>query len=588
MNKILPLRKPRGTGGNLRLGERLLHIGEVTKDQIQIALHEQRRSKERLGDILVRLGFLSDKVLASTLAIHTGHDRVDLKTIAINPDVLSRVPRAVAERCRAVPLSFDGDVLRLAVVDPLDIGVTDEVRRYFPRPIEIVQLIASETDIAEALETYTQTDTCFDDILKELEGVAVSYEQNSEAWQHPIVRLVNTILTDAVREGASDVHLEPENSFVRIRVRIDGVLRQKHALHFSHWAPLSHRLKIMAGMNIADTRSMQDGRFHMQVSGAKIDFRMAVMPTIQGENIVIRILDHRRALLSLDMLGYEAANLKKMELILERPEGIVLVTGPTGSGKTTTLYAMLKRLSNVNVNIMTLEEPVEYQFEMIRQTAVQEQQGLGFAEGVRGILRQAPDIIFIGEVRDNDTARMALRAAMTGHQVFSTLHCNDSFGALPRLNDLGLSSRAMTGNIIGIVAQRLIRRLCPKCKRARLATPEEMKILGTACIAPVEISMPGFCEAQASMDSPPMISEATGCEHCDHTGYRGRAAVTEVLRITPEMDELIAAEAPLTALRRQAQKEGFVSMAEDGIAKVLRHETSLDELRRNVDMTRRL
>jgi type II secretory ATPase GspE/PulE/Tfp pilus assembly ATPase PilB-like protein len=588
MNKILPLRHAANKDKNLRLGERLLRNGAVSQDQMQIALHEQRRSKERLGLILVKLGFLSDETLANTLAAHTGRDLVDLKTIDIDPEAMSRVPRQVAERCRVVPVSFNGEILHLAVADPLDIGSMDEVRRYFPRQIDIVQLIASETDIAEAIATHARTTADFDDILQELEGVAATLSEGNEAWQHPVIRLVNNILTDAVREGASDIHLEPENSFVRLRVRVDGVLRQRHALHRSHWPELSHRLKIMAGMNIADTRSMQDGRFHMQIGSADIDFRMAVMPTVQGENIVIRILDHRRALLPLEKLGYDASALAQMERILERPEGIVLVTGPTGSGKTTTLYAMLKRLSNVEVNIMTLEEPVEYQFEMIRQTAIQEQQGLSFAEGVRGILRQAPDIIFIGEVRDDDTARMALRAAMTGHQVFSTLHCNDSFGALPRLNDLGLSSRMMAENVIGIVAQRLVRKLCSKCKLTRPATPQEMEILGRIEAVPVEVSLHGFSEAQKPVAAPMTIAEAKGCEHCHHTGYRGRSAVTEILRITQEMDEIIAADAPRAVLRKQALKEGFRSMAADGIAKVLRQETSLDELRRNVDMTRLL
>ncbi len=571
----------------LRLGELLLRDGTISEDQIKIALHEQRRSKQRLGAVLVKLGFLKDDVLAQALSRQIGRELIDLKRIDLDPELMSRIPRLVAERCRVVPVAFDGEILRLAVADPLDIGSMDEVRRYFPRRTEIVQLIAPESDIIAALEMNARTAVDFDEIVQELEGVAASLSREEGAWQHPVIRLVNNILTSAVREGASDIHLEPENSFVRFRVRIDGVLRQKHALHRTHWPEISHRLKIMAGMNIADTRSMQDGRFHMQIGNADIDFRMAVMPTVQGENIVIRILDHRRAMMPLDRLGYSEATLARLERILERPEGIVLVTGPTGCGKTTTLYAMLKRLSNVEVNIMTLEEPVEYQFEMIRQTAIQEQQGMGFAEGVRGILRQAPDIIFVGEIRDGDTARMALRAAMTGHQVFSTLHCNDSFGALPRLNDLGLSSRMMSENVGGIIAQRLVRKLCPKCKRKRNATPEEMKILGAREETLLPVNPFGFAEAQVPFDMPALLAEPAGCEHCNHTGYRGRTAVTEILRITPELEELIAAEAPREALHACAVMEGFASMVEDGLAKVRCLETSLEELRRNVDMTRR-
>jgi len=584
MNKIVPLRKCEKESQGLRLGDLLRRDGLVTEDQLKIALHEQRQSKARLGAVLVKLGFLKDDALAWALAAQTGQELIDLKRADLDPELVNRLPRAVAERCRVVPVALEGDALRLAVADPLDIGVMDEVRRYFPRRTEIAQVIASESDILAAIESAARTSLDFDEIVQELEGVAASLSRDDGSWQHPVVRLVDNILTNAVREGASDIHLEPENSFVRLRVRVDGVLRQKHALHRAHWPEISHRLKIMAGMNIADTRSMQDGRFHMQIGNADIDFRMAVMPTVQGENIVIRILDHRRAMLPLDRLGYSAATLARLEHILERPEGIVLVTGPTGSGKTTTLYAILKRLSRVDVNIMTLEEPVEYQFDMIRQTAIQEQQGLGFAEGVRGILRQAPDIIFVGEIRDDDTARMALRAAMTGHQVFSTLHCNDSFGALPRLNDLGLTSRLLAENVGGILAQRLVRKLCPKCKRARMPTEAEAKILGLKESLP---AFEGFAECQRPLDQPPAIAEAKGCEHCGQTGYRGRMAVTEILRFSPEIEELVAKEAPRKALHKQAVKEGFVSMAEDGIAKVLRHETSLDELRRNVDLTRR-
>jgi type II secretory ATPase GspE/PulE/Tfp pilus assembly ATPase PilB-like protein len=384
------------------------------------------------------------------------------------------------------------------------------------------------------------------------------------------VRLVDLILADGVRRGASDIHLEPESAYVRLRYRIDGVMQQIRILHRSHWPELSHRLKIMAGMNIADTRSLQDGRFDRTIGGAAIDFRAAVMPTVQGENIVVRILDHRRALLSLEKLGFNAHALTQLDQLLQRPEGILLVTGPTGSGKTTSLYAMLTKIRSPDVNIMTLEEPVEYQFELIRQTSVQEERGLGFAEGVRGILRQAPDIIFIGEVRDPDTAQMALRASMTGHQVFSTLHCNDALGALPRLIDLGLTPRMLSGNITGVIAQHLVRKLCHHCRTMRPATDDERRMLR--------------CEA-ASRPTP-MVGEAKGCSYCHGTGRRGRMVIAEILRVTPELDELIAADASRSVVRRQMRVDGFQSMAEDGIAKVLAGDIALADLRRAVDLTR--
>lgn len=550
------------------VGEKLLQLNLITPDQLQIALHEQRRSGRMLGAILVQCGFLDEDSLSAVLAERTGFARVDLKKILIDPALMRKLPKPVAERCRALPISLAGDTLEVAMADPYDVVAMDEIRRYFPRPLELVPRVAPATDIAEIVAHYSGFAASLDAILEELETGDGAADGGAETWQHPVVRLVNTILCDAVRRGASDIHLEPESSFIRMRYRIDGVMQQIRALHRAHWPELSHRLKIMAGMNIADTRSLQDGRFRLQVGGADIDFRVAVMPTAQGENIVIRVLDHRQALLPLDKLGFHAAAQHQLKLMLERPEGIILVTGPTGCGKTTTLYSVLNAISSVDVNIMTLEEPIEYQFNLIRQTSVQEQPGIGFAEGVRGILRQDPDIIFIGEIRDGDTAQMALRAAMTGHLVFSTLHCNDALGAVPRLIDLGLHPRMLAGNVSGIIAQRLVRKLCPHCKTERPATAEECVLL----------------RCDSSM--PPLIASAAGCDFCHHTGYRGRLAVSEIARVTPELDELIARDAPRAALQKQARADGLRTMAEDGIAKVLARDTSLDELRRAVDLTR--
>lgn len=547
-----------------RLGDKLRQLNLITADQLQIALHEQKREGSVLGSVLMRLGFLDEETLATVLAERTGFRTIDLKNILMDPDLIQKLPKAVAQRCRAVPVFCDDQSLEVAMADPYDVVAMDEICRYFPRTLDFVPLVASATEIEELLNRASGLVGSLDGILKEMENGGASLEPNTKAWQHPVVRLVNTILYDAVRGNVSDIHLEPESSFVRLRYRLDGALRQIRALHLSHWPEISHRLKIMAGMNIADTRSLQDGRFEMQVGGASIDFRMSVMPTAKGENIVIRILDHRRALLPLEKLGFSDVATAHLNQILERPEGIILVTGPTGCGKTTSLYSMLSRISTVEINIMTLEEPIEYQLSLIRQTAIQEEQGLTFAEGVRGVLRQDPDVLLIGEIRDGDTAQMALRAAMTGHRVFSTLHCNDALGALPRLIDLGLSSRLLPGNVSGIMAQRLVRRLCPHCKKERAATAEECRILR--------------CD-QAH------VYEAVGCAACDNSGTKGRMALAEILRVTPEMDDLIAADAPRSVLLKQARADGFISMAEDGISRVRTGDISMESLRRAVHVS---
>ncbi len=604
---------PNEAAGPSRVGEKLLQAGLVTRDQIQIALHEQRRAGGLLGSVLVRLGFLEGDKLAAVLAERTGFSSVDLSATLIDFALLRTLPKAVALRCRAIPVSLHDNALRIAMADPYDVAAMDEIRRHFPHGVELVPLVAPATDIAAALNQSGDALAALDGILTELEsdgpesGNGLAAAEPESAWEHPVVRLVNTILDDAVRRGASDIHLEPESSFVRLRYRIDGALQQVRALHLSHWPELSHRIKIMAGLDIADRRSLQDGRFDRDASGATVDFRVAVMPTAAGENIVIRVLDHRRARLPLDRLGFNTRAMEELGLMLERPEGIVLVTGPTGCGKTTTLYSMLTKLSSIDVNVMTLEDPIEYRFDLIRQTNVQDDQGLSFAEGVRGILRQDPNIVFIGEIRDPDTAQMALRAAMTGHQVFSTLHCADALGALPRLIDLGLHPRMLAGHVTGVLAQRLVRALCPHCRGLRPATVEERRVMAhargeelrrTAAIpvAPPRrtTAMPGFADCQspflaATADATDaiMVGHAAGCAACHGTGYKGRTAIAEAVRVTPELDELIAADAPRSALRRQIRADGFVGMAEDGIARALNGEIDLASLRRAVDLTRR-
>jgi len=561
------------SAGMARIGDTLVELGLISKDQLQVALYEKKRSNKLMGNLLVDLGFITESALSAVLASSSGFERFDPKTSVVDPELIKTLPKEMAQRCHVLPVSLDGETLRLAMADIYDVLAIDQARRYLPPGVEIRPLVCSESELASAIDQYYGYEFSIDGILRELEtgkhdtsAAALS----GDGYVHPLVRLVNAILFDAVKTGASDIHFEPEGSFLRVRYRIDGVLTQIRTIHKDHWAAISHRVKIISGMNIADKLNPQDGRFSLTVGERHVDFRVAALPTVHGENIVIRILDRSGSLLSLDQLGFSAGNLALLERLLKRPEGIILATGPTGSGKTTTLYAILSHINNLERNIMTLEDPVEYALPLIRQAQVRDGTALNFADGVRALLRQDPDVIFIGEVRDKDTASMALRAAMTGHQVYSTLHTNDAAGALPRLGMLGLLPAMLSGNVIGIIAQRLVRRLCPKCASRRRATSEECRIFG---VDPAQ---------------PPEIGQANGCPHCRHTGYRGRIAVQEVLPMNSELDEMVAKGASSAHLRKAARDYGFVPMAEDGIRKVLDGVISLESLMRTVDVTERL
>lgn len=439
------------------------------------------------------------------------------------------------------------------MVDVFDLPAFDRMRRYLPDDLEIQPVVVAQSELDEAIQLYYSAP---------IEDAIASDARPG------VVRMLNAIISEAVQLDASDLHFEPEGHFVRLRYRLDGHLIEARTFHADDWPAVNVRLKIMAGMNIADTRRPQDGRFSFQIMGREVDFRVAAHPTVHGENIVVRILDKARSLVPLDRLGYTPGLVEQLKLRLRRPEGIVIVTGPTGSGKTTTLYSMLGFLNQPGVNIMTLEEPVEYQIARVRQSTAREAHGMGFAEGVRSILRQDPDIILIGEVRDQATAQMALRSAMTGHQVFTTLHTNDALGVVPRLIDLGLHPAMIAGNIICVLAQRLVRKLCLHCRYPRPATAEERRLLG-----------------QPDDRLGLITYEGRGCAECRQTGFKGRVAVGEILPFTRELDELVASGATAGQIRAEAAGHGFVPMAQDGIAKVLAGEISLAELCQEVDMT---
>jgi len=562
--------------GRAPLGQTLIATGVITEDQLRIALLEQTRVDRPIGRLLIDLGFVSEAALRDALSASLGKQSVDLANTIADPEALALVPQELAKRHRLLPLSFDAtrNRLTIAIADINDVVALDKLRGLVAEDIAIETLLAGDSEIARAIDQYYGYKLSIDGILHEIETGEVDFRSlasTTDEYSQPVVRLIDALLSNAVKRDASDVHFEPEAAFLRIRYRIDGMLRQVRALHKSYWPAMAVRIKVMAGLNIAETRAPQDGRITLNISGRQVDFRVSSQPTIHGENIVLRVLDRQKGIVPLEQLGLSETQLDLLKLMIARPEGLILVTGPTGSGKTTTLYSILNHINDEGLNIMTLEDPVEYPMAMIRQTAVSDAAKLDFANGVRAMLRQDPDIILVGEVRDPDTANMAFRAAMTGHQVYSTLHTNTAIGAIPRLLDLGITPEVMTGNLIGIVAQRLVRKLCPRCRESYVAEGWELKLLG-----------------QAAERSNETLHRAVGCSHCDFQGYRGRTAIMELVRMDADMDELIARRASQRDVRNAARAKGFRSLAEDGVRRVLDGTTSLDELTRVVDLTDRM
>ena len=567
------------------LGTLLLETGAISEDQARIALTEQSKTGDRFADILAKLGFVTEAIVRDAVGGALGVESIDLNRTVAEAEATAAVPEPVARRFMAVGLTLehdaDGDPRRLtvAMADPFDVIALDHLRSLFSDRVEIVPFLAGHSDIEQFLARTRRHDLSVSGILREIETGEHDPDRalpTTDEYSQPIVRLVDVLLSDAVKRGASDVHFEPEAGFLRVRYRIDGVLRQVRSLHRSYWSAIAVRLKVMCGMNIAETRAPQDGRMTLSVSGHDIDYRVSSLPTTHGENIVLRVLDRSRGIVTLDELGMSPHALAELRRMMERPEGVILVTGPTGSGKTTTLYSILAHLDREGINIMTLEDPVEYPMARIRQTSVNEAVKLDFANGVRSLMRQDPDIILVGEIRDADTAAMAFRAAMTGHQVYSTLHTNSAVGAIPRLLDIGVAPGVLAGNIIGIVAQRLVRRLCPECREPTGSTA------GAG-------GMPGGRDtdrAEADLDAvfPPF--RPVGCPRCDHQGYRGRIALTEVLRFDTELDALVARRAPAHELIEAAQARGFVTLARDAMRRVADGSSTIEEVSRVVDLTR--
>jgi len=559
----------------LRLGELMAQQGLISQDQLRIALIEQTKQDIPLGRLLVRLGFVTEAMVRDTLAQTMGQESIDLSTVVADSDALKLVPQDFCRRYHLIPVAYDAstNTMVIAMSDMFNVVALDHLRAMLGGQIQLKAQLAAEAQLEEFIDHFYGYELSVDGILREIETGEIDYQSlaaDGDEYTQPVVRLVGSLLMDAVKHSASDIHFEPEQAFLRIRYRIDGVLQQVRSLHKSYWGGVAVRLKVISGLDISETRASQDGRLNMNLCGRPIDFRVSTHPTIHGENIVLRVLDREKSIIPLEKMGLREKTLEEMHLMLTRPEGIVIVTGPTGSGKTTTLYSLLSHRNNESVNIMTLEDPVEYPVSLMRQTSVSEVNKVDFANGIRSIMRQDPDIILVGEVRDEDTATMAFRAAMTGHQVFTTLHTNSALGAFPRLMDIGILPDILAGNIIGVLAQRLVRVLCNHCKIPHTLEPYERKIL------------------RLKPSQKPKVFKAKGCSHCNEHGYSGRMAIMELLRIDNDIDSLISRRAHLDELRNVAYEKGFVTLAEDGIRRILDGHTSLKEVMRVIDLTSHL
>ncbi|TYP53290.1 GspE/PulE family protein [Thermosediminibacter litoriperuensis] len=556
--------------GKRRLGDLLVKAGMITPEQLEKALNEQKRSGERLGKILVRLGYVSEKDILEVLEFQLGIPKVVVEDYQLEPEVVQLIPERLARRYMAVPVRRDGNRLLVAMADPLNLTALDDLR--LAAGLEIIPAIASEREIEAALSRFWQPSLESQAMagLEEMTAVDASaagrdsfdLDVAAQAGMEgaPAVQLVNRLIAQAVHSRASDIHIEPQEGAVLVRFRVDGLLREVLRLPPGVLSSLISRIKIMGGMDIAEKRLPQDGRFQVTLERRSIDLRVSTMPTVYGEKVVLRILDKANMLLTLDSLGFSAAAREQYESMIHSAYGMILITGPTGSGKTTTLYATLNALSSPEKNIITIEDPVEYLLPGINQVRVNPKVGLDFAAGLRAILRQDPDIIMVGEIRDRETADIAVRAATTGHLVFSTLHTNDAAGAVTRLLDMGIEPFLVNSSLIGVVAQRLVRLICPRCRELYEPVP------GDASYA--------FLSESAGKK----FYRGRGCQQCNFTGYQGRTAIQEILVMTDEIRALVAAKAPATEIKKAAVAGGMVTLREDGLLKAGQGLTTVEEV----------
>ncbi len=561
--------------GKKRLGEFLVESGLISEEDLTRALTEQRSRRGKLGDVIVSLGLASEGEIAQALSIQLGIPLMDLQNTPVEPQAIELIGEKVARKHLILPVAIDQKELHIAMADPLSFEAFEDVR--FASGYTIRPFLATRTDILWAIDQHYHLGSSLTNIVKDIadermvEVVGDQFESDGRDVEDlrkkseaaPVIRMVNLIISEAAEKGASDIHIEPVKTALQIRNRIDGLLHKTMDLPKWVQGAVISRVKIMAKMDIAEKRLPQDGRIGVRIGGKSLDLRISTIPANYGEKVVIRLLDSANAGISLDAMGLAPAELATMEDIISRPQGIILITGPTGSGKTTTLYGILNRIKTVQENITTIEDPIEYELSGINQVAVQEKIGLTFPSMLRSLLRQDPDIIMVGEMRDGETASIAVQAALTGHLVFSTIHTNSCVATVTRLRDLGIPSYLIATTIVGIVAQRLVRTICPKCKVQEAPTERDILRLGLKTSVPVY--------------------RGEGCPACNGTGYKGRIGIYEIMVFTQPIRDLIASNATENEIRQMAISRGMVTLGRNALEKVTSGITTVDEVFRVVE-----
>lgn len=540
-----------------RLGDLLVEAGLITEEQLEEALREKAPG-QKLGDALLQRGYITEQQLIEVLEFQLGIPHVSLYRYPIDPKVTNLISKEFAKRHMVMPLKIEGERLLVAMADPMDFFVIDDLR--LSTGFHIETAIASKDDILRAINKYYDIDESVEDFLQMAPATETVEEERITEEDSPIVRLVNQILQLAVEQRASDVHIDPQETKVLVRYRIDGILRTDRALPKHMQSMLTARIKILANMDITEHRIPQDGRIKMNIDFHPVDLRVSTLPTVYGEKIVMRVLDLGAALNDIHKLGFNQLNLQRFIELIERPTGIVLITGPTGAGKSSTLYAALNHLNSEEVNIITIEDPVEYEIEGVNQIQVNPNIGLTFAQGLRSILRQDPNIIMVGEIRDRETAEVAIRASLTGHLVLSTLHTNDALSTITRLIDMGIEPFLVATSLAGVVSQRLVRRVCRDCQEEQEPTKREIEI---------------FARRGMKIDK---LVRGRGCPTCNMTGYKGRIAIHELLVMTDEMRRVILNKEPFSKLRELAIKNRMIFLIDDGLLKVKQGLTTLEEV----------